>query len=93
MEAAAAIGGARSPLSFSSSLCNAKVSSGLAVHNVKIKSTRRLEVVCHGMLTTRQVHAEEEERGGKICSDVGTLAVMCRCSLPGCLAVKRALTT
>ncbi|EAZ05871.1 hypothetical protein OsI_28108 [Oryza sativa Indica Group] len=54
MEAAAAIGGARSPLSFSSSLCNAKVSCGLALHNVKIKSSRRLEVVCHGMLTTRK---------------------------------------
>lgn len=32
----------------------AKVSSGLPIYNVKIKSNHRLEVVCHGMLATRK---------------------------------------
>ena len=32
----------------------AKVSSGLPIYNVKIKSNRRLEVVCRGMLATRK---------------------------------------
>ncbi|KAG2582143.1 hypothetical protein PVAP13_6KG089500 [Panicum virgatum] len=52
MEAAAI--GSQSPLSFPSSLCKAKVSSGLPICNVKISSNRRLEVVCHGMLATRK---------------------------------------
>ncbi|XP_062195706.1 pentatricopeptide repeat-containing protein At3g59040-like [Phragmites australis] len=46
--------GSQSPLSFPSSLCKAKVSSGLPICNVKIKSNRRLEVVCRGMLATRK---------------------------------------
>ncbi|RCV29730.1 hypothetical protein SETIT_6G035900v2 [Setaria italica] len=49
----AAVIGSQSPLSFPSSLCKAKVSSGLAICNVKVKN-RRLEVVCHGMLATRK---------------------------------------
>ncbi|CAL5003545.1 unnamed protein product [Urochloa decumbens] len=52
MEAAAI--GSQSPLSFPSSLCKAKVSSGLPICNVKMKSNRRLEVVCRGMLATRK---------------------------------------
>ncbi|CAO2164122.1 unnamed protein product [Urochloa humidicola] len=52
MEAAAI--GSQSPLSFPSSLCKAKVSSGLPICNGRIKSNHRLEVVCHGMLATRK---------------------------------------
>ncbi|CAO2187292.1 unnamed protein product [Urochloa humidicola] len=52
MEAAAI--GSQSPLSFPSSLCKAKVSSGLPICNGRINSNRRLEVVCRGMLATRK---------------------------------------
>ncbi|KAL5230790.1 hypothetical protein ABZP36_029566 [Zizania latifolia] len=59
---AAAIGGARSPLSFSSSLCKAKVSCGLPVRNVKINNNRRFEVVCRAMLVTRKFMQKKKKK-------------------------------
>lgn len=53
--------GSQSPLSFSSGLCNAKVSCGSLVYNVKIKSNRRLEVVCQGMFATRKFVRKKKE--------------------------------
>uniref|UniRef100_A0A0E0LS43 PROP1-like PPR domain-containing protein n=1 Tax=Oryza punctata TaxID=4537 RepID=A0A0E0LS43_ORYPU len=51
-------------------MSNVKVSCGLAVHNVKIKSSRRLEVVCRGMLTTRKfMQKKKEEEVYKDASD------------------------
>ncbi|TVU43156.1 hypothetical protein EJB05_09600 [Eragrostis curvula] len=52
MEAAAI--GSRSPLSFPSSLCKARVACGLPICDVRIKSSQRLEVICRGMLETRK---------------------------------------
>ncbi|XP_072970818.1 pentatricopeptide repeat-containing protein At3g59040 [Typha angustifolia] len=46
--------GSQSLLSFSSSLCKAKVHRNSHVYNVNIKSNGRLEVVCHGMLAPRK---------------------------------------
>ncbi|KAM0858886.1 hypothetical protein ACQ4PT_047566 [Festuca glaucescens] len=61
--------GSQSPLSFSSSLCNAKVSCGLLVYNVKIKSNRRLEVVCQGMLAPRKFVRKKREEVFKDAAD------------------------
>ncbi|KAL6659432.1 hypothetical protein ACP70R_003472 [Stipagrostis hirtigluma subsp. patula] len=46
--------GSRPPLSFPSGLCKANASCGLPIYNVTIKSNRRLEVICRGMLATRK---------------------------------------
>ncbi|KAI5001513.1 hypothetical protein ZWY2020_026163 [Hordeum vulgare] len=71
MEAAMGTLGSQSPLSFSSSLCNAKASCGWPVYNVKkVEGSQRLDVVCHGMLAPRKfVRKKREEEVFKDADD------------------------
>jgi hypothetical protein len=48
---------------------NAKVSCGLLIYNVKIKSNRRLEVVCQGMLAPRKFVRKKREEVFKDAAD------------------------